>query len=131
MAGGGAVGPIALSTLSYVITNATNDVRSKGPGAFSISPVGKELCRRKIHWSGLSKRIKLKHLDPPCVQIIERQELKRRETEENHRYDAKIEAEMMAYNPWGRCGGGASIKDGQGNLISKLGLTFSFDEVNK
>nr|XP_040023494.1 centrosome and spindle pole-associated protein 1 isoform X9 [Gasterosteus aculeatus aculeatus] len=62
----------------------------------------------------------LSHQEALRQQIIERQELKRRETEENHRYDAKIEAEMMAYNPWGRCGGGASIKDGQGNLISDL-----------
>ncbi|KAL6097884.1 cspp1 [Pungitius sinensis] len=62
----------------------------------------------------------LSHQEALRQQIMERQELKRRETEEKARYDAKIEAEMVAYNPWGRCGGGASIKDAQGNLVSDL-----------
>ncbi|KAF7668832.1 hypothetical protein LDENG_00279470 [Lucifuga dentata] len=53
-------------------------------------------------------------------QIKEREELKRRQREERERYDAQIEAEMMAYNPWGRSGGGAPIKDKGGNLISDL-----------
>ncbi|KAM8822995.1 centrosome and spindle pole-associated protein 1 isoform 2-T2 [Spinachia spinachia] len=60
------------------------------------------------------------HQEALRQQIVERRELKRREMEEKARYDAKIEAEMMAYNPWGRCGGGASIKDAQGNLVSDL-----------
>ncbi|XP_067434660.1 centrosome and spindle pole associated protein 1 isoform X1 [Thunnus thynnus] len=53
-------------------------------------------------------------------QIKEREERKRREKEEKERYDAKINAEMMAYNPWGRSGGGAPIKDQRGNLVSDL-----------
>ncbi|XP_042366848.1 centrosome and spindle pole-associated protein 1 [Plectropomus leopardus] len=53
-------------------------------------------------------------------QIREREERKRREKDEKERYDAKIEAEMMAYNPWGRSGGGAPIKDQKGNLVSDL-----------
>nr|XP_020455583.1 centrosome and spindle pole-associated protein 1 isoform X2 [Monopterus albus] len=53
-------------------------------------------------------------------QIKEREELKRREKEEKEQYEAKIEAEMMAYNPWGRSGGGAPIKDQKGNLFSDL-----------
>uniref|UniRef100_A0AAQ6IQP7 Centrosome and spindle pole-associated protein 1 C-terminal domain-containing protein n=1 Tax=Anabas testudineus TaxID=64144 RepID=A0AAQ6IQP7_ANATE len=55
-------------------------------------------------------------------QIKEREEHNRREKEEKTQYDAKIEAEMMAYNPWGRSGGGAPIKDQKGNLFSKLGF---------
>ncbi|XP_023131916.3 centrosome and spindle pole-associated protein 1 [Amphiprion ocellaris] len=53
-------------------------------------------------------------------QIRENEERKRREKEEGMRYDAKIEAEMTAYNPWGRSGGGAPIKDQKGNLVSDL-----------
>ncbi|XP_039983478.1 centrosome and spindle pole-associated protein 1 [Xiphias gladius] len=53
-------------------------------------------------------------------QIKEREECKRREKEEREQYDAKIEAEMMAYNPWGRSGAGAPIKDRKGNLFSNL-----------
>ncbi|XP_029314098.1 centrosome and spindle pole-associated protein 1 [Cottoperca gobio] len=53
-------------------------------------------------------------------QITERQEHKRKEKEEKERYDAKMEAEMMAFNPWGRSGGGAPIKDQKGNLVSDL-----------
>lgn len=61
-----------------------------------------------------------------CVQIKEREERKRRDKEEKARYDAKIEAEIMAYNPWGKSGGGAPIKDQKGNLFSKLGFPSSF-----
>ncbi|XP_029935426.1 centrosome and spindle pole-associated protein 1, partial [Myripristis murdjan] len=53
-------------------------------------------------------------------QIKENEEHKRRAREERERYDAKIKAEMMAYNPWGRSGGGAPIKDKGGNLIIDL-----------
>ncbi|XP_076017210.1 centrosome and spindle pole-associated protein 1 [Genypterus blacodes] len=53
-------------------------------------------------------------------QMKEREAHKRREREERERYDAKLEAEMMVYNPWGRGGGGAPIKDNGGNLISDL-----------
>ncbi|XP_075937023.1 centrosome and spindle pole-associated protein 1 isoform X2 [Anarhichas minor] len=62
----------------------------------------------------------LSHQEALRQQIIEREERKRREKEEKERFDAKIEAEMMAYNPWGRSGGGASIKDEKGNLVSDL-----------
>lgn len=55
-----------------------------------------------------------------CVghQIRERQERKLREQEERERYEAKLEAEMRNYEPWGRGGGGAPLKDDHGNLIS-------------
>ncbi|TNN88915.1 Centrosome and spindle pole associated protein 1 [Liparis tanakae] len=53
-------------------------------------------------------------------QITEKEECKRREKEEKERYDVKLEADMRAYNPWGRSGGGASIKDEKGNLVSDL-----------
>ncbi|XP_041817863.1 centrosome and spindle pole associated protein 1 [Chelmon rostratus] len=53
-------------------------------------------------------------------QIQEREECKRREKKEKERYDAKMEAEMMAYNPWGKSGGGAPIKGPEGNLVSDL-----------
>ncbi|KAM4533412.1 centrosome and spindle pole-associated protein 1 [Odontesthes bonariensis] len=53
-------------------------------------------------------------------QIEERKEREKREKEERERLDAKLEAEMMAYNPWGRSGGGAPIKDQNGNLVSDL-----------
>ncbi|XP_070409295.1 centrosome and spindle pole-associated protein 1 isoform X2 [Nothobranchius furzeri] len=49
-------------------------------------------------------------------QIKEREEQKRREEE---RY-AKLEAAMMAYDPWGRGGGGAPIVDQNGDLVSDL-----------
>ncbi|XP_037549900.1 centrosome and spindle pole-associated protein 1 [Nematolebias whitei] len=53
-------------------------------------------------------------------QIQEREERKQREKEEKERSDAKSEAEMMTYDPWGRSGGGAPIKDQYGNLVSDL-----------
>uniref|UniRef100_A0AAQ6IQL2 Centrosome and spindle pole-associated protein 1 C-terminal domain-containing protein n=2 Tax=Anabas testudineus TaxID=64144 RepID=A0AAQ6IQL2_ANATE len=61
-------------------------------------------------------------------QIKEREEHNRREKEEKTQYDAKIEAEMMAYNPWGRSGGGAPIKDQKGNLFSDLNQMHKINE---
>ncbi|XP_038583643.1 centrosome and spindle pole-associated protein 1 [Micropterus salmoides] len=61
-------------------------------------------------------------------QIKEREERKRREKEEKEQYDAKIEAEMMEYNPWGRSGGGAPIKDQKGNLVSDLNQMHRINE---
>lgn len=52
-------------------------------------------------------------------QIEESKERKRREREEKERYEAKLEAEMKAYEPWGRGGAGAPLRDDRGNLISK------------
>ncbi|XP_065524472.1 centrosome and spindle pole-associated protein 1 isoform X8 [Lathamus discolor] len=51
-------------------------------------------------------------------QIREREERRRQEKEEKERYEAKLEAEMRNYNPWGKCGGGAPLRDPKGNLIS-------------
>ncbi|KAL1248715.1 hypothetical protein QQF64_022033, partial [Cirrhinus molitorella] len=53
-------------------------------------------------------------------QIQERQQRRHREKVEKELYDAKIEAEMKAYEPWGRAGGGAPLRDDHGNLISDL-----------
>jgi hypothetical protein len=39
------------------------------------------------------------------------------------RYEAKLDQEIRDYNPFGRGGGGAPMRDADGNLISEL---FSF-----
>ncbi|KAK5850286.1 hypothetical protein PBY51_014548 [Eleginops maclovinus] len=54
------------------------------------------------------------------LQIREREDQKRKVKEEMDRYEAKIEAEMIAFNPWGRSGAGAPIKDQNGNVVSDL-----------
>ncbi|XP_072110331.1 centrosome and spindle pole-associated protein 1 isoform X3 [Mobula birostris] len=53
-------------------------------------------------------------------QMQEREERKRKEKEEAERYDAKLEQEMKIYNPWGRGGGGAPLRDAEGNLLTDL-----------
>ncbi|NXS53785.1 CSPP1 protein, partial [Brachypteracias leptosomus] len=53
-------------------------------------------------------------------QIREREERRRQEREEKRRYEAKLEAEMRSYNPWGKGGGGAPLRDAEGNLITDL-----------
>jgi len=39
-----------------------------------------------------------------------------------NRYDRKLEEEIRNYNPFGRGGGGAPLKDEQGNIVSKFTL---------
>ncbi|CAB1341059.1 unnamed protein product [Coregonus sp. 'balchen'] len=67
-----------------------------------------------------SKESVLNYQEALRQQIQEREERKRQEREERDRYDAKMEAEMKAYDPWGKGGGGAPLKDDRGNLISDL-----------
>uniref|UniRef100_F6Y4E4 Uncharacterized protein n=1 Tax=Ciona intestinalis TaxID=7719 RepID=F6Y4E4_CIOIN len=40
--------------------------------------------------------------------------------EEQERYDRKIEMEAQNYNPWGKGGAGAPMRDIHGNLVSDL-----------
>ncbi|XP_012376135.2 centrosome and spindle pole-associated protein 1 isoform X3 [Dasypus novemcinctus] len=53
-------------------------------------------------------------------QIQEREERRKKEREEKEEYEAKLEAEMRSYNPWGKGGGGAPLRDAKGNLITDL-----------
>nr|XP_058898581.1 centrosome and spindle pole-associated protein 1 isoform X8 [Kogia breviceps] len=53
-------------------------------------------------------------------QIREREERRKKEREEKEEYEAKLEAEMRSYNPWGKGGGGAPLRDAKGNLISHM-----------
>ncbi|KAL2085173.1 hypothetical protein ACEWY4_018493 [Coilia grayii] len=75
------------------------------------------LCCRQIKQA---KDSALLYQEELRQQIRERQERRMREREEQERYDARLEAEMKSYDPWGRGGGGAPLKDGHGNLISDL-----------
>lgn len=53
-------------------------------------------------------------------QMQEREEKKRKEKEEKERYDRKIEQEAANYNPWGKGGAGAPIRDSGGHLVANL-----------
>ncbi|XP_072897111.1 centrosome and spindle pole-associated protein 1 isoform X5 [Hemitrygon akajei] len=68
----------------------------------------------------LSKESTQTYQDFLKKQMQEREERKRKEKEETERYDAKLEQEMKIYNPWGRGGGGAPLRDAEGNLITDL-----------
>ncbi|XP_064909773.1 centrosome and spindle pole-associated protein 1 isoform X6 [Columba livia] len=65
-----------------------------------------------------SKEATLSYQKELQQQIREREERRRQEREEKERYEAKLEAEMRNYNPWGKGGGGAPLRDAKGNLIS-------------
>ncbi|ELK35372.1 Centrosome and spindle pole-associated protein 1 [Myotis davidii] len=52
-------------------------------------------------------------------QIREREQRRKKEREEKENYEAKLEAEMRSYNPWGKGGGGAPLRDTEGNLINR------------
>lgn len=57
------------------------------------------------------------------VKIREREARKKKERLEKEEYEAKLEAEMRIYNPWGKGGGGAPLRDAKGNLISMMSLS--------
>ncbi|KAM6318495.1 centrosome and spindle pole-associated protein 1 [Aegotheles albertisi] len=67
-----------------------------------------------------SKEATLSYQQELQQQIRDREERRRQEREEKARYEAKLEAEMRNYNPWGKGGGGAPLRDSKGNLIVNL-----------
>ncbi|XP_041422392.1 centrosome and spindle pole-associated protein 1 isoform X4 [Xenopus laevis] len=67
-----------------------------------------------------SKAAALSYQEELERQIQEKNEKRRKEREEHERYEAKMEAEIKNYNPWGKGGGGAPLKDAKGNLITDL-----------
>ncbi|CAL8319456.1 unnamed protein product [Boreogadus saida] len=70
--------------------------------------------------SGQTKASAMSYGEALKQQIQEIREGKTRDREESERYHAKLEEEMRAYEPWGRGGAGAPIRDKGGNLISDL-----------
>ncbi|NXA72364.1 CSPP1 protein, partial [Thryothorus ludovicianus] len=71
-----------------------------------------------------SKETTLSYQQELQQQIREREERRRQEREEKE----KLEAEMRNYNPWGRGGGGAPLKDAEGNLITDLNIMHKRNE---
>jgi centrosome and spindle pole-associated protein 1 len=53
-------------------------------------------------------------------QVREKQMQKQREKDEQERLDKKMLADIASYNPYGRAGGGAPIKDKEGNTVADL-----------
>ena len=53
-------------------------------------------------------------------QVREKQLQKQREKEDKERADKKMLEEAVTYNPYGRAGGGAPIKDREGNTVADL-----------
>ncbi|XP_053395672.1 trichohyalin-like [Mercenaria mercenaria] len=53
-------------------------------------------------------------------QIQEKRLQKQREKERQERLDRKMDEEIATYNPWGKGGGGAPIRDEHGNPIADL-----------
>ncbi|XP_029972493.1 centrosome and spindle pole associated protein 1-like isoform X2 [Salarias fasciatus] len=84
----------------------------------SLAPDVPRSSRERIH----SYRDALKQ------QIQEQQERRRREREERERYEAQLEADMRKYQPWGRGGGGAPLRDSTGNLITDLNQMHKLNE---
>ncbi|XP_056342049.1 centrosome and spindle pole-associated protein 1 isoform X3 [Oenanthe melanoleuca] len=71
-----------------------------------------------------SKEATLSYQQELQQQMREREERRRQEREEKE----KLEAEMKNYNPWGRGGGGAPLKDAEGNLITDLNIMHKRNE---
>ncbi|CAD5125245.1 DgyrCDS13487 [Dimorphilus gyrociliatus] len=70
--------------------------------------------------SAAKKSAKLTYQQELQKQIEEQKAKKRREKEEKERYDRKIEEEIRNYDPFGKGGGGAPLRDEQGNVVADL-----------
>ncbi|XP_071410503.1 centrosome and spindle pole-associated protein 1 isoform X3 [Pithys albifrons albifrons] len=109
---------------------------SQAPVEQSVSNIGQRntgdrqrsmgvLSEERTHPSGEAT---LSYQQELQQQIREREERRRQEREEKERYEAKLEAEMRNYNPWGRGGGGAPLRDAKGNLITDLNIMHKQNE---
>ena len=60
-------------------------------------------------------------------QIQEKKEQQERDKREKERYFNKLEEEAKNYNPWGKPGAGAPLRDEKGNIVAARGLRTSVD----
>uniref|UniRef100_A0AAV2L7A7 Centrosome and spindle pole-associated protein 1 n=1 Tax=Knipowitschia caucasica TaxID=637954 RepID=A0AAV2L7A7_KNICA len=61
-------------------------------------------------------------------EVKDKAERRSREREERQLSNAQMVSEMMSYNPWGRAGGGAPLRDQTGNLITDLDQMHKLNE---
>ncbi|XP_077864371.1 centrosome and spindle pole-associated protein 1-like [Saccoglossus kowalevskii] len=61
-------------------------------------------------------------------QMRERELKRKKEKEEEDRYNRKLEAEARSYDPWGKGGGGAPMKDVKGNIVADLRQLHNINE---
>ncbi|XP_048363427.1 centrosome and spindle pole-associated protein 1 isoform X4 [Sphaerodactylus townsendi] len=109
---------------------------SQKPFAGSVSRSGPKLTNEKQTGLGIfpeekpktSREATLAYQQELQKQIKEREERRRKEKEEKEQYEAKLEAEMRNYNPWGKEGGGAPLRDKKGNLITDLNVMHKQNE---
>uniref|UniRef100_W5MAP9 Centrosome and spindle pole associated protein 1 n=1 Tax=Lepisosteus oculatus TaxID=7918 RepID=W5MAP9_LEPOC len=111
-------GPGALGVQPIPVVNPHSGVQLLNPQ--SHLGTGTQSIMRSVEKPRQPKDSMLSYQEALKQQIQEQQERKRREKEEKERYESKLEAEMKAYDPWGRGGGGAPLKDDRGNLITDL-----------
>lgn len=60
-------------------------------------------------------------------QIMEKKEREEQDRREKDRYFSKLEEDAKNYNPWGRPGAGAPLRDEKGNIVAGRGLRKSVD----
>ncbi|XP_072184538.1 centrosome and spindle pole-associated protein 1 isoform X3 [Excalfactoria chinensis] len=101
--------PLAQAPIEQSVSNVGQ--RNSGDRQRSVGVFSEEKSKP-------SKEAALSYQQELQQQIREREERRRQEREEKERYEAKLEAEMRNYNPWGKGGGGAPLRDAKGNLIS-------------
>lgn len=113
------------------ITGVSSSTSSGEPQL--LSPHSRSTSRRRILGenevvgSGLlvfpahhAKTDRLGYKEELRKQIEERAAQRRADREEKRRLEAELEADMRAYEPWGRGGAGAPLRDSTGNLITDL-----------
>ncbi|KAL5261570.1 hypothetical protein ACHWQZ_G007321 [Mnemiopsis leidyi] len=92
--------------------------------ARNIETIEKQAITRITDIGGNSPKVQKGSLDPVEYarelrrQVEEREKEIKKKKEEQERYDKKKEEECANYNPWGRGGAGAPLKDAQGQSIA-------------
>lgn len=81
--------------------------------------------------TNLNEAKKLSYQEELSQQVEEARRRKQLEKEEQLRYDRKLEEESQNYNPWGRGGGGAPLRDQDGRVIASRNQLLNGNVRNK
>ncbi|XP_056378064.1 centrosome and spindle pole-associated protein 1 isoform X2 [Hyla sarda] len=114
--------PVAHVNQTYPENHIVDNKQRSGTGKGASLGVFPEERPRQTRDAAISYQEELQQ------QIRERNDRRRKEKEETERYEAKLEAEIKNYNPWGKGGGGAPLKDQKGNLITDLKQMHKYNE---
>ena len=94
--------------------NTNRTTRAKDEGVFDFS------SNNQNNKEALKAQKAREYQNELNAQIREKQLQKQREKEAQNNFDEKVRIENLSYDPYGKSGGGAPVRDNSGNIVANL-----------